>query len=170
MKLIPLTKGYFTVVDDDLYPYLSQWKWHYNAGYAGRKEYKAGRQITIPLHRVILNVPKGTLVDHQDGDPLNNQRSNLRLSNHSTNAMNMRKHRGKSLYKGVTFDRGWRVQIWKDNKPVFSERAPGERWAAMIYDLNAKALFGDYARLNFTEAGLVSSFDAAQQTSPQSPI
>ena len=42
-----------------------------------------------------------------------------------------------------------------------------ERHAAMIYDLNAPALFGEYARLNFTGAGLVAMYDAVQQTSPQ---
>lgn len=104
------------------------------------------------MHRVIFNTPEKTFVDHKNGNPLDNRKANLRLANHSTNAMNMRKHKGKSQYKGVCFDKGWRVQIWKDNKKVFSASAPNERWAAMIYDLNAAALFGEYARLNFPTA------------------
>lgn len=35
-------------------------------------------------------------------------------------------------------------------------RTPNERWAALAYDLNAPALFGEYARLNFPDAILVS--------------
>ena len=41
MKLIPLSKGLFTQVDDDLFDYLNQWRWHASQGghkyYAERK-------------------------------------------------------------------------------------------------------------------------------------
>ena len=144
---ITLTKGCFALVDNDLFPYLNQWKWHYNDGYAERKE--NGKHIR--MHRIILKTDK--FVDHINGDKLDNRKSNLRLTNHSTNAMNMRKHRGESVYKGVSKEgKPWRVQIWKDNKKVFSASAPNERWAAMIYDLNAPILFSEYARLNFLPA------------------
>ena len=67
--------------------------------------------------------------------------------------MNMRKHKGKSVYKGVTLDNGyWRTTIWKDNKVAFRTLSANERWAGMIYDLNAPALFGEFARLNFPNA------------------
>jgi HNH endonuclease len=156
MKLIPLTQGKFALVDDEDYQYLKQWKWHWSAGYAERKEYPGGKQTHVHMHRVILNAPKGVLVDHKDGDTLNNQRANLRPSTHSTNAMNMRKHRGSSRYKGVCKEgNSFRVQIWKDNKKVFSTMTKNERHAAMIYDLNATAVFGEYARLNFNPDSLV---------------
>lgn len=65
----------------------------------------------------------------------------------------MRKHRGSSIYKGVSRKgNSWRTQIWLNNEKVFSASFPNERWAAMAYDLNAAALFGQYARLNFPEA------------------
>jgi hypothetical protein len=152
MQLIPLTKGHLATVDDDVFDYLSKWRWHYN-GHAERKEYREGKQVHVLMHRIIMNAPDGLLVDHINGDSLDNRRANLRLANHSTNAMNMRKHRGSSRYKGVTrVGNQWRVQIWKDNKKAFDATAPTERWGAMIYDLNAPALFGKYARLNFPEA------------------
>ncbi|MFP5260883.1 MAG: hypothetical protein ACLGJB_03130 [Blastocatellia bacterium] len=94
-----------------------------------------------------------TLVDHENGDSLDNQMHNLRLANHSTNAMNMRKHKGISRYKGVCKNEtSWRTQIWKDNEKAFDASFPNERWAAYAYDLNAPALFGEYVRLNFPEA------------------
>lgn len=154
MKQIKLTQNQIALVDDDMFEYLSQWKWHYNCGYAERKEYKNGKQIHIRMHRVIMKTNK--MVDHRNGDTLDDRKENLRLTNHSTNAMNMRKHRGLSKYKGVSFDgRNWRVQISKDNKRVFSESAPTERWAAMIYDLNAPVFFGEFARLNFQPAAKI---------------
>lgn len=149
MKQISLTKGFGTIVDDDLYDYLNQWKWHYNDGYAERKEYKEGKQIHIRMHHIVFG--KKIMLDHWNNNTLDNQRKNLRPTNHSLNAMNMRKHRGKSVYKGVTKDgKLWRTTIWKNNKCAFRISMPNERWAAMAYDLNATVLFGEYARLNFS--------------------
>jgi hypothetical protein len=125
MKQILITKGFFAKVDDDLYPYLSKWKWHYNKGYAERKEYHDGKQVHILMHQVVSGLD---FVDHHNGDSLDNQRANLRPCNHSTNGMNMKKHRGKSSYKGVTpTGNTWKVQVWKDGKPAFVASAPTER-------------------------------------------
>jgi hypothetical protein len=155
MKKIPLTKGFEAIVDDDKYEYLMQWKWHYNCGYAERKEYRNGKQIHIAMHRFLL--PGHKMVDHFNGNTLDNQLANLRPANHSTNAMNMKKHRGKSVYKGVTKDGNtWRTTIWKDNKCVFRISMPTERLAAMAYDLNAPIFFGEYARLNFEPVGKIA--------------
>jgi len=151
MKLIQLSKGKTAKVDDDHYDFLSQWKWHYDGKYARRHTPRIdGKQGNELMHRVVAKAKPGEFVDHINGDTLDNQRHNLRASNHSTNAMNMRKHRGVSRYKGVCREgEYWRVQIWKDNKRVFTAVTKNERWAGMIYNLNAPALFGEYARLNF---------------------
>jgi hypothetical protein len=168
VRLIPLTKNFSAKVDDSIYDYLMKWKWHYNCGYAERKEYRNGKQYHIQMHRVILPI-KG-LVDHINGDTLDNRKSNLRISNHSTNAMNMRKHKGASVYKGVSREGNiWRTQIWKDNKKVFSVSTKEERHAALVYDLNAPALFGEYARLNFPEATLVYLEQKSGAVPPVSP-
>jgi|SRR5215208_5919838 len=112
MKLIGLTQGKFAKVDDDWFDYLNQWKWYCNSGYTERKDYTFSPPRHIPMHRVIINPVKGTSVDDINGDKLDNCKSNLRLCNHSTNAMNMRKHRGSSIYKGVVRnENSWRVQI-----------------------------------------------------------
>jgi HNH endonuclease len=151
MKLIPLSKNHFAKVDDNWFDYLSQWKWHFDGRYARRHTPKVnGKQGNELMHRLVAEAKPGEFVDHINGDPLDNRAENLRTCDHSTNAMNMRKHRGQSIYKGVT-KRGnsYRTVIWKDNEKVFDASCTNERWAAMIYDLNAAALFGEYARLNF---------------------
>ncbi len=157
MKLILLTQNKFTQVDDDKYDYLNQWKWYFDDGYARRKVTVDGKQKAISMHRLLMDAKKGQLVDHRNTDSLNNQCRNLRIANHSKNAMNMKKQPNKSsIYKGVTKDGNiYRTVIWKDNQKVFSSASRNERWAAMIYDLNAAALFGEFARLNFPEAILV---------------
>jgi hypothetical protein len=94
-----------------------------------------------------------------DGDELNNQESNLRVCDFRQNAANQKKAQNKSsLYKGVSkCGDGWRAQVTYDNRKVFDAVFPKERWAAMAADLNAVALFGEYARRNFPEAILVCS-------------
>jgi hypothetical protein len=151
MKLIQLTQNKFAKVSDEDYEFLSLFKWHYNDGYAERKIRVDGKQHHVQMHREIMNAKKGEMVDHRDGDGLNNQRENLRLCTHSSNAMNMKKQPNKSsIYKGVTKRKSsYRTVIWKDNEKVFGVSCMNERWAGMIYDLNAPALFGEFARLNF---------------------
>jgi hypothetical protein len=172
MKLISLSKGKFAKVDDDLFDYLNQWKWHFDGKYARRNIYirKNGKrkQVHILMHRFINDTPKGMFTDHKDGDCLNDQKANLRNCTKRTNAANMRKHRGASVYKGVSkHENKWRTQIWHNNEKVFAATCSDERWAAMIYDLNAAALFGEYARLNFSGAIVGMSVDASS-SSPQS--
>ena len=157
MKLIPLSKGKFAKVDDHWFDYLNQWKWHFDGKYARRNIYENGKLVKrVLMHRLINNTPEGLFTDHADGDCLNNQESNLRNCDKKTNAANMRKHKGASIYKGVSKSKNvWRTQVWQDNERVFNTTFPNERWAAMAYDLNAAALFGEYARLNFPDATLV---------------
>lgn len=154
MKLIPLSKNQYAKVDDDKHDYLNQWKWYFDGKYARRNVYENGKLVRrILMHRLINNTPDDLFTDHIDGDTLNDQQLNLRTCDKKTNAANMRKHRGASTYKGVSKSNNqWRTQIWQDNKKVFDTTCSNERWAGMIYDLNAPALFGEYARLNFPEA------------------
>ena len=85
-KMIPLTKGYVTIVDVSDYDWLMQWKWQISPG--NRDYLYAARAIKIPktrrcrserMHRLILNAPDKVFVDHINGDGLDNRRCNLRL-------------------------------------------------------------------------------------------
>ena len=73
------------------------------------------------MHRVILGIDDSEiLVDHIDRNPLNNRRSNLRLANKSTNAMNCNTRvDNTSEIIGVSFrkDRDrWRSYITLNSK------------------------------------------------------
>jgi hypothetical protein len=158
MKLIPLSKNQFAKVDDSWFDYLNQWKWHYDGKYARRHTPRInGTQGNVLLHRVIAKTPKGKFTDHIDGDELNNQESNLRTCNHKQNAANQKKAKNKSsLYKGVSSCEGrWRAQVTFDDRKVYDAMFAEERHAAMAADLNAYALYGEFARLNFPDAILV---------------
>ena len=105
------------------------------------------------MHRAILNAPKGLLVDHIDGNGLNNRKSNLRLCTFAQNAHNSRPRRNSSSrYKGVCWHKlkkKWTVSIYKGGKRTYLGYYDDEIEAALAYDRKAEELFGEFAYLNF---------------------
>jgi AP2 domain./HNH endonuclease. len=59
-----------------------------------------GKQDKIYLHQLLMDAPKGTEVDHIDGNGLNNKRSNLRIVTNSENQYN-RRHKSRYPKSGV---------------------------------------------------------------------
>jgi hypothetical protein len=59
MKKIFLTQNLFSLVDDEDFDLLNQWKWHANKSrntfYAARRDVKNGQRKTIRMHNQILN-------------------------------------------------------------------------------------------------------------------
>jgi hypothetical protein len=161
MAILHLSQNLVTTVDDDSYDHLSQWKWCVNGqGYAMRRltvgKREDGKVISkkVSLHRYITQAPEGMVVDHIDGNPLNNLRSNLRVCTRVQNQQNVkvRKTIGKtSKYKGVCFDgsRGhWMAYINTNNTRSNLGRFSTEDEAVLAYNAAAAKYHGDYARLN----------------------
>lgn len=101
------------------------------------------------LHREVLNVPKHLMVDHINGDRLDNRKSNLRLCTDKGNSRNKKAFSGK--YKGVHFAKGsnrWVAQITKNYKCHHLGCFKSEDEAALAYNTAAKKLHGKYAFLN----------------------
>jgi hypothetical protein len=154
MKQIPLTQEKVAIVDDDMYEYLSQWKWHYVNGYAVRSETCApGKQKAVFMHRLIMQAPDGMEVDHKETeDTLNNQRSNLRLCTHSQNNHNRTKYSNNtSGYKGVfpLPSKRWRACIKNQGERLHIGVFDTPEEAARAYDAKARELFGEFANTNF---------------------
>lgn len=157
MKLIQLSKGKVAKVDDELFDFLSHWRWHFDGKYARRNIRVNGELVHIYMHKVVAGFDGK--VDHWDLDQLNNQKHNLRPCTTQTNAVNSKKAPNKSsTFKGVSKSGNrWRSQLTYNNKKVYDAMLPNERWAAMAADLNSYALFGEFTRRNFPEATLVCS-------------
>jgi hypothetical protein len=156
MKTIPLTSGLVTVVDDDDYDELSKYKWCSCSGRAARPRRIKGEPKFLIMSRVIMDAPKGMEVDHRDGNPLNNQRHNLRVCTPAENQHNQKKQsrQTSSQYKGVHWHKAskrWMARIKKDKKKHYLGCFEVEEDAARVYDKAARTLFGKFARLNFYE-------------------
>jgi hypothetical protein len=108
MKALKLTRGKYAIVDDDIYEIVKDYKWYCSSvGYAIRnlpREYRK-KQKKIYLHRLIMECKKEAIIDHIDQNKLNNQRSNLRLSNYSENRINSKLSKNnKTGFRGISFN------------------------------------------------------------------
>ena len=121
---------------------------HYIEIRLDKKLYKAHRLV----YKLVLGIEPEGVIDHIDGNPSNNKIENLRLSTIQENSRNSGKARTvkKSQYKGVwKKNNGWEAGIVVDDKIVARKSFLNEIDAALWYDLKAKELFGDYAKVNF---------------------
>lgn len=102
---IPLTQGKFAIVSDADYKRLSKYKWHAHRDkngilfYAERYDKKRKPHI-VKMHREIMKPPKGLVVDHRNGDGLDNRRSNLRVCTTAENNEYSRKRLARKSRKG----------------------------------------------------------------------
>lgn len=106
-----------------------------------------------PLHQFILGNRPGMVIDHIDGDGLNNQRSNLRWATTAQNLSAQRRSdvRNKSGFKGVSFCRQtkkWRANITCKQKQITIGRYGTREDAARAYNEMAAKLFGEFGKNN----------------------
>ena len=109
-----------------------------------------GKKVWIPLASFLLQT-KGQ-VDHINSDTWDNRLENLRECSQRNNAKNRSKGLGTtSKYKGVTYvkSRGkWQATIMNNYRSVFIGRFDSEIDAALAYNVRAKELHGEFAKLN----------------------
>lgn len=156
-KLITLTRDLETEVSPCDFDMLNQFKWYahmskWRKPYAARTKSGKPKKL-IYMHRQIMDAPKGKVVDHINGDSLDNRRENLRICDYEDNAHNRDFPSGKVDYRGVRQRDGrFEAAIQKGGKKIYigSYHTPEE--AAIAYDVKARRMFGDHARVNFEDS------------------
>jgi hypothetical protein len=158
-RKIPLTQNQVTIVDPKDYYWLVKYNWFacrsLQTWYAHRAAKINGKRSGISMHCQIMPLPKGLLVDHANGDGLDNRRDNLRPATPAENAHNRRKYSTptSSKFKGVRWhkcSKQWAVSIVINHKSVFIGYFDIEIEAAKAYDAAARKYHGEFARLNFS--------------------
>lgn len=155
---IKIAKNRYALVDDEDAERVSSVDWHLrrsaNTFYAGTSSQRIGKNNRL-MHRMILHAPVGTMVDHINGNGLDNRRCNLRLVTPRQNAQNQflqeREDGKSSRFKGVYWSDGaglWLASIKLDAGKRFIGSFEDEVEAARAYDAAAVQFFGEYARTN----------------------
>jgi len=156
VKEIRLTAGGIALVDDDDFARVEsagQWRLSpsLNTSYAVRHfRLPDGRWTPRPMHGFITG---WALVDHVNGNGLDNRRVNLRPATPSQNQANRAARRDSfSRFKGVYWypnRQRWRARITVQRKVQSLGYYATPEEAARAYDAAALIAFGEYARLNF---------------------
>lgn len=166
-RKIPLGQGLFTIVDPADFYWLNNYQWiaygKPDCPYAVRFDFTTARRLkSVSMHREIMKPRRGLLVDHHNGDSLDNRRDNLRLATHWQNTCNRRKTKSKTSSKfiGVYFDKRtgkWAAKIKCKSNTIWLGRFVTEIDAARAYDEAAKKYHGEFASLNFPQDKKVTS-------------
>jgi hypothetical protein len=153
MKEIQLTQGKVALVDDDIYEYLNQWKWYYSKlNYAMRSKRINKKKTFFLMHRVIMDTELNMIVDHLNGNGLDNRRSNLRNCTHAENMRNRKiNKKNRSGFKGVSYytkGNKWRAMIKFNNLRIHIGFYIDPIDAARAYNEAAIKYHGEFANLN----------------------
>lgn len=155
--LIPVRGAGHAQVDADDAALVASRHWYAVRRSGGRLETIYAESAKHPqtmMHRLILgDAAKGLVVDHINGDGLDNRRANLRLCTQGENARNVSARPGTSKFKGVSRRDGkWRARIMVNRREISLGRFDSEVEAACAYDAAAVRHFGSFAKLNFGPA------------------
>lgn len=158
MKKIPLGSHSdierYALVDDEDFESVNQFKWHasgetWGIRYALRTAVIAGEPTPIQMHKFILGVGSGQMVEHKNRNGHDNRRKNLRPCTPSQNQAGRKIGKNnKTGYKGVYWreDRGcYMAQIYKNSKRHYLGRYDNPIDAAKAYNEAAIEFYGEFA-------------------------
>lgn len=154
---VALPSGHVVLIDTADAPLVDGHHWCANTTKLTTYAQAGGqRRPLVLMHRLILGAPVGVLVDHRNGNGLDNRRANLRLATRSQNGANSGlSRRNTSGYKGVSWrsDLGrWHSSIKIDGRSRHLGYFNSREDAAQAYNAAAVEAWGPFARLNAVPA------------------
>jgi len=156
MKKIPLGDGKYSLVDKEDFKKFSKFRWHIKKGrnkfYAQHCTRMGGAEYNVKLHRAILDLNYGDnkMVDHINGNGLDNRKINLRICGYPQNASNSRRYSNNSSgYKGVHWHKlkeKWQATIRYFGNKIHVGYFSTALKAKRAYNKKSKELFGEFHR------------------------
>ena len=133
--------------------------------------YRKVRGVSVFLHHMILPHREGYVVDHVNGQGLDNRRQNLRYATYSQNSCNQRlRSDNMSGVKGVSWDardRNWTAEVTVDGKKHRLGRFKMLSAARAAYRKAARQLHGEFAR---PDGVLSRAWPAPSKRAQKTPI
>lgn len=151
---IPLSKGMEAIIDTNDLHLICNSNWCAQSAphtaYAVCSVQTGGQRRRFFMHREIASPPKGFVIDHINGNGLDNRRSNLRIATCAENTHNQRLSiRSTSGVKGVTWHRTlskWQAQITFGRTKKCLGVHDTIEGAQLAYAMASKELHGDFGR------------------------
>lgn len=153
--IISLSRGQSAIIDEADAPSVFGINWHTHDSlstlYARGRDRASKKQVY--MHRIILGAKPGEIVDHINGNGLDNRRKNLRICTVKQNAYNKtidtqaNRHKYRGVFKNGKYLFG--SQIKKDRKYKFLGNHKSPALAALAYDIAALEMFGEFSKTNF---------------------
>lgn len=156
MAITIIIKGRDVTVDDEDASLVIGRPWYFlPRGYVvyTEKGPAASKRPKTYLHRLVLGLEKGDgkEVDHINGNPLDNRKSNLRLCTRSQNMANKNACiNSRTGIRGVGWNekrKMWEVFLSKDRKTVFGGRFKTKIAAIERRNKLSRDLHGEFARM-----------------------
>jgi hypothetical protein len=147
-KKIPIGKDLFALVDDEDYDLVSKFSWHKHKALYGERYYASAN---VKMHRLVLDAKPGEIIDHINGDPLDNRKENLRICTPSQNQQNTQSRGGSSRYKGVSYHKKknkWVGSFSANGKSYYCGAFESEDECACAVDQKRLEICGEFAVLN----------------------
>lgn len=171
MAVLALSNGGEALIDDADLELVSATEWR-RFTVAGEYHYAATRgKAPMLLHRWLMLPPPGFVVDHINGNTLDNRRQNLRVCTHAENMRNKRTaSNSQHKYKGVSRSKKrWAAQIGssRSGKRTFIGLFKTQEEAAAAYDIAAVLRYGEFACLNFPHVFPEVGFRKAEKNLPE---
>ncbi len=134
-------------------------------GYMRVSSQREGKRVALPVHRMVLSAFCGSEramdVDHINRNRSDNRLENLRWATQSQNQVNAGKRdkRSFSQYVGVTRGRHkdiragmpYVARLYNMKRQTYLGRFASETVAAMVRDMAAVSMWGDFPALNFPQ-------------------
>jgi hypothetical protein len=151
----PKHGNYTVLIDDEDVDKIKNINWCICIkGELRKKVYVKKVRSNIYMHRFLMNEPN-SIVDHINGNTLDNRKLNLRICTHAENMRNVsKKTKNTSGYKGVFWEKGkWKVQLKYNYKSIHLGRFNNKIDAALAYNQAAIKYYGEFAQLNKVSYG-----------------
>ncbi len=150
---LKITGGHVVLIDEEdlgLINSYNKWKLSKRGYPQSRKMINYKTKYTY-MHRLIMNCPEGSQVDHINGNKLDNRKCNLRICAHKDNCKNRPKPiNNTSGHKGVSFSKcrnKWIAVIVSNKKRYYLGSFVNKEDAILAYRSACLEMHGEYANL-----------------------